>query len=126
MLRSPTFVWPLVAVVFWSGCAAGPLGSAGSDLGAELAEAYAPSEARAVAPAAAQALTSAEVDVLWGELAAEHPELGDQSAGEEIIIRHVYEDPRPIDWSKPEAKRMLAILAISTIAILAWAWPDIE
>lgn len=127
MLMRKTGVWPLVAAAFWTGCAFGPLGAnrvvspVAVSVDYEGLARLSVSDKGRTAP---QSLSSDQAESLWGKLAAENPELADQSAGEEIVIRHIYGEEKPVDFSKMSDLGKIMVLGalVFAVALMAYAF----
>ena len=115
MAKRRVCTWPMVAAALLSGCAIGRLGSYSAVSPVELGAAK---EVAAPRPP-----TSGEIETIWGELAAENPALADRAAGEEIVIRHVYGEPEPIDWENvtPLGKAIVLV----GLAFCVWLLIDV-
>ncbi len=125
MLRRKTCVWMLVGSALWTGCAFGPLGShrAVSPVAVPLDyEGLARLSISDEGRTAPQSLSSVQAESLWGKLAAENPELADQSAGEEIVVRHVYGEEKTVAWGQMSDIGKIMVLGGLVVAVMLMAW----
>jgi hypothetical protein len=111
----------------WTGCAFSPLGSnrAVSPVSVPIDyEGLARLSVSDEGMTAPHSLSITQAETLWGKLAAETPELACQSAGEEIVIRHIYGEKDPgLPWSQLSGAQKMTQLVV--LGLVCWGFAEL-